>query len=150
VASSTNHCSGCSLCCKLLGIGVLNKPANVWCHFCKPGSGCQIHEHPSLPQECADYVCFWLQGRREGNPLPDELRPDRCHVVIDKRLGGDIHNVRCDIGHPHAWKHPKVQRVLQVLAELGSTVVLVTATGEDQMLYSPHPTLKGIIQRHRR
>lgn len=148
--SSTNHCSGCSLCCKLLGIAVLNKEPNVWCYFCKPGSGCRIHGHEAFPEECADYVCLWLQGRQEGHPLPDDLRPDRSHVVIDKRLGETIHNVRCDIGYPHAWKQPKVQRILESLAEFGSTVVLVTTSGEDQTLYSPHPTLKGVIHRHRK
>jgi hypothetical protein len=124
---------------------------NVWCKFCKPGNGgCQIHDQEGFPEECADYVCLWLQGHHEGHPLPDDLRPDRCHVVIDKRLGENIHNVRCDIGHPHAWKNPKVQRILQSLAEFGSTIMLVTASGEDQVLYSPHPRMKGVIHRHRR
>jgi hypothetical protein len=40
---------------------------------------------------------------------------------------------------------------LQILADIErSTVVLVTASGEDRILYSPHPTMKGMVQRHRR
>ena len=152
MASSTNHCGRCSLCCRLLGIDALEKMPNVWCKFCKPGrGGCQIHNQPEFPEECADYVCLWLQSHHEGAPFADDLRPDRCQVVIDKRLGENIHNVRCNIGYPHAWKDPRVQKVLQTLADIeGSTVVLVTESGEERVLYSPHPTIPGVVQRHRR
>jgi hypothetical protein len=152
VASSTNHCGSCSLCCRLLGIKVLEKMPGVWCKFCKPGrGGCTIHNQPEFPGECADYVCLWLQSQHEDAPLPDDLRPDRCHVIIDKRLGENIHNVRCNIGHPHAWKDPRIQKVLQTVVDIErSTAVLVTESGEGQVLYSPHPTLPGVVQRHRR
>lgn len=115
MASSTNHCGRCSLCCRLLGIDALEKMPNVWCKFCKPGrGGCQIHNQPEFPEECADYVCLWLQSHHEGAPFADDLRPDRCQVVIDKRLGENIHNVRCNIGYPHAWKDPRVEGLADI------------------------------------
>lgn len=129
-----NHCQSCSLCCKLLGVASLEKRPGIWCKFCTPGKGCRIHEQADFPTDCANYVCLWLQGRQEGNPLPDELRPDRCKVVIDARLNGQAHNVRCDPMHADAWRKPMVQRVLNALIRSGSTLYLVTKDGQERRL----------------
>lgn len=122
------------MCCKLLGVVSLPKPPGIWCWFCKPGHGCAKHEQPDFPQECADYVCTWLQCRQEGHPLSPELRPDRSKVVIDARKREHAHNVRCDPQHPNAWRKPNVQRVLAALAKSGSTIYLITPTGEERRL----------------
>lgn len=130
-----NHCQQCSLCCRLLGIISLEKMPGTWCTYCKPGrGGCQIHDNPLMPTECADYVCLWLQCRQEGNPLPDHLRPDRSKVIIDARLDEHAHNVRCDPLHPNAWRDPEIQRLLASLAATGSTIYLITPTGEEHRL----------------
>jgi hypothetical protein len=126
-----NHCGECSLCCKLLGVEVLDKPPHVWCQFCTPGRGCQIHEEAAYPADCASYVCLWRQCRDEGVPIADALRPDRCNVIIDVRNYQAAHNVRCNPGHPHAWRRPDVQAILLTLAnQMHSDVYVVTPTTE--------------------
>lgn len=87
-----------------------------------------------MPKECSDYVCLWLQCRQEGHPLPDNLRPDRSKVIIDARLDEHAHNVRCDPLHPDAWQKPEIQQVLAAVAATGSTIYLVTPTGEQRRL----------------
>lgn len=132
---SENHCGQCSLCCRLLGIVTLAKMPGTWCQFCKPGrGGCQLHEEPEMPDECTNYVCLWLQCKQEGTPLPDDLRPDRSKVIIDARLGTLAHNVRCDPAYPDAWRNPDIQRILGTIASTGSTIYLITSSGEEHRL----------------
>ena len=69
-------CGDCTACCKILGVEELDKPAGTQCVHCDPGKGCKIYEQ--RPATCREFACTWLQ---HGN-LPDELRPDRCHVVF--------------------------------------------------------------------
>lgn len=63
-----------------------------------------------------------------------ELRPDRCHVVIDYRKRERAYNVRCDPDYPDAWRQANVQRVLAALAKAGSAIYLVKPTGEEVRL----------------
>jgi hypothetical protein len=132
---TTNHCQECSLCCKLLGVISIAKPPGTMCWFCKPGhGGCTKYKQQDFPEECAEYVCLWLQLAQEGRPLPLELRPDRSKVVIDARKGQHVNNVRCDPRYPDAWRKPNVQRILAALAEAGSTLYLIKPSGEERPL----------------
>jgi len=45
------------------------------------GTGCGVYAE--RPADCKDYRCLWLQGQ-----LPEELRPDRCGILVDAE-GGD-------------------------------------------------------------
>jgi len=70
------ECGECTLCCTLLPIEWLGKPADVICEHCD--KGCMIHE--TKHHECASFECSWLQS---GVDNPD-LRPDRCGVIFEK------------------------------------------------------------------
>ena len=72
-AAKGRACGSCRLCCKLVGVEVLDKPPGTWCqHACS--KGCGIYE--TRPDECRKYVCLWLAGFFE-----DEDRPDRTRVL---------------------------------------------------------------------
>lgn len=59
-------------------MGSEGKPQNTLCDkYC---SGCTIYE--TRPKVCATFECFWLKINR----LPEELRPDKCNVVVS----GDV------------------------------------------------------------
>jgi hypothetical protein len=81
-----NECGTCTLCCKLVEVEDLQKPAGRWCGFCSSGQiypahkGCQIHDQPQQPAACKRFRCLWLAG-----DWPVDLRPDRSGVVF---LGG--------------------------------------------------------------
>ena len=119
-----NACGECSLCCKLLGIEEIDKQPGVWCRHCTPGAGCTIHEQASYPTDCGTYVCLWRQAKDEGNPLPDELRPDRCKVIVDAAKYERAHYVRCDVSSSNAWRNPKILGILAQLQRMGSTIYL--------------------------
>ena len=68
------ECGECTLCCTLLPVPVLEKPANTDCVNCK--GGCTIYE--TRPMPCRTYHCEWLKGE-----FPEEMRPDKTHVVFE-------------------------------------------------------------------
>jgi hypothetical protein len=114
-------CGSCTLCCKLLDIPVLNKPEGQWCSHCAVGKGCTIYEKRPVP--CRDFACLWLESQNEKRPLPAELRPDRCKVVLT--FTPDRKDVLgyCDPASPDAWKDAAIFRLLQVIAGQGHRVM---------------------------
>jgi hypothetical protein len=74
------ECGSCTLCCRLLPVKGVNKPANTRCKF-QRHSGCQVYHKPEkgFPWECQLWECAWLQGNDTGNLR----RPDRSHYVLD-------------------------------------------------------------------
>lgn len=101
----TRECGSCTLCCRVIGVNALNKPANIWCEHCDPTSGCQIYEE--RPDECRVFMCLWLNDER----LPDWARPDKTHVVLTK-THGDAFQPVCDPNYPMAWREGRMGRLL--------------------------------------
>jgi hypothetical protein len=83
-------CGDCAMCCKLMRVDELRKPACQWCqHINAEHHGCTIYE--DRPQTCRDFECVWLQTQYQRNgecAMPAELRPDRSRVVIDVLRNG--------------------------------------------------------------
>lgn len=77
-----NQCGECTVCCTLLPVKWLNKPAGESCIHCQ--GGCTIHD--VKPAECSDFECAWLQSNVD-NP---DLRPDRCGIIFEKTTDGDM------------------------------------------------------------
>lgn len=76
----TRQCGDCQLCCKLLPVRPLAKPAGERCQHQKVGKGCTIYS--TRPFVCRDWNCAWL-----SDPRTSELRrPDRSHYVVDGLL----------------------------------------------------------------
>lgn len=70
------ECGECTLCCELLPIKELNKPANSKCKFCN--NGCTIHgKHPD---ECSKFECAYYQMKK----VHINFRPDNCKVIFEK------------------------------------------------------------------
>lgn len=74
-AAPGRACGGCTVCCRILAIAPLAKPAGVLCRH-STGTACGIYAE--RPEACARWDCLW---RRIG-ALPDALRPDRSGVVF--------------------------------------------------------------------
>lgn len=75
VETEPRSCDGCTMCCRLLGVAELSKPAGTQCSHCLPGKGCGVYA--VRPQTCRDFQCLWLQGQ-----IPLELKPNRSRVVF--------------------------------------------------------------------
>jgi hypothetical protein len=125
-------CGSCTFCCKVLGIGALEKPAGRWCAHCKPGRGCTIYE--KRPGECADFACQWLVDPR----FPEALRPDKVKVMVSGDQGGRI-IAHCDPDNPAAWRSPAVFHTLKSVAAntWASAVTVLAVAGRRTWLIAP-------------
>ena len=72
---SERSCGSCTVCCRILEIGALDKPAGILCRH-NTGTACGIYSE--RPEACARWYCLW----RKIGALPDALRPDRSGVVF--------------------------------------------------------------------
>ena len=72
---SERSCGSCTVCCRVLEIKALEKPAGILCRH-NTGSSCGIY--PERPEACARWHCLW----RKIGALPEDLRPDRAGVVF--------------------------------------------------------------------
>ena len=71
------ECGTCNLCCKLLPVRDIAKPAGVRCKHTKHKRGCMIYA--DRPFSCRTWSCRWMSDYSTVG-LP---RPDRAHYVID-------------------------------------------------------------------
>lgn len=125
----TRVCGSCQLCCKLLPVKGLDKPANQRCRHQAVGKGCRVYHRPGFPSECAVWNCRWLL-----NEAGSVKRPDRTHYVIDvmpdlvlaQAVDGEtteimVIQVWVDPAWPDAWRDP----ALLDLAEKTNQALLI-------------------------
>jgi hypothetical protein len=144
--AGSNHCGRCTLCCKLLDIPVLQKPAYEWCPNCKAGEGCGLYTE--RPQPCRDFTCVWLGSQTGLKPLPADLRPDRCGMLF--YYTGSFRELNGVADRPGAWKSPRVQSLIRAMAATGRTIIFRdgkdhygVVDGEPRRLELSEPDEKG-------
>lgn len=74
----SRRCGGCTLCCRLLPVQELDKPADTRCSHQRTGKGCAIYRR--APFSCRAWSCLWLLEPEKTREL---RRPDRSGYVID-------------------------------------------------------------------
>lgn len=114
-----NHtCGDCTMCCKIMGVKELAKPAGQWCPACKIGYGCKIYT--TRPESCRIFECDWLQE----SAYPDELRPDKCKVVITCTTDGKHPVLWVDPNYPDAWKKEPIAAYIRAAHKCGIDVII--------------------------
>jgi hypothetical protein len=124
----SRQCGECTLCCKVMAIEELAKPANSWCLHCKPGLGCLIYA--GRPTECLSFHCLWLIDDR----FCPHWKPNKSKLVLTTSQDGI--EIRCDPGFPDAWRKEPFRSEIQKLAVSGEThdVTMVVILGERMIL----------------
>lgn len=112
---TTRACGDCAVCCTVLEIGELAKPAGVACRHLKAGGGCTIWgEHPT---PCKTYVCLW---RLSDELVPPDLFPADCGFMLsvtNLTQWPTAVNIMPAPGHaPGAWDAPERRRLFARLA----------------------------------
>ncbi len=105
------------MCCKVLEIEELEKPAGPACKNCLTGGGCRIYAQ--RPDVCREFECLW-KGDRAMSP---KLRPDLVGTILMEDEECDQYNAVCDPATPLAWRTPLVFEHLVAMAKSGRTVV---------------------------
>jgi hypothetical protein len=91
-------CGTCMLCCKVLAIDELHKPAGVMCRHAVAGKGCTIREQ--RPRECHQFFCGWRL-----DPNIDGLwKPEVCGFVLSISFQYGAMMLNTDPDRPQAWK----------------------------------------------
>jgi hypothetical protein len=91
------------------------KPPGKSCEHCAIGQGCKIYDR--RPEQCRGFECIWL--RDKTGRLPDDLRPDRSHVLLIPAPDGLGIVAEVPNDHPDAWRHPTILAVLKEVANAG-------------------------------
>jgi hypothetical protein len=104
-------CEDCTLCCKVMAIDELEKPAGSWCQRCKPGVGCEAYAE--RPAECRAFNCLWLIDERLG----PHWKPSKSKMVVTTSEDGL--EIRCDPGFPDAWRKEPLRSQINNWAEAG-------------------------------
>lgn len=109
----TGKCSGCTLCCDLLPIEEISKPAYVPCaNIC--GTGCAVHGGPDFPAVCAGFRCMHIEPTMPADLLPPH--PLRCgaYVYGFSRNGRHSVVVAVDPRRPFDWKkEAKIRTIME-------------------------------------
>lgn len=114
-------CGDCGLCCKLMGVTALEKPAGRWCGHFSRTSGCAVYE--ARPDDCRVFNCLWLLT----DALDDRWKPATSGFVLHTERGGTRLIVECDTARPHDWRRAPYEAELRHWAAAGGLEVLVFA-----------------------
>lgn len=122
VGAPPRSCGSCSLCCKVMSIPELEKPAGSWCPNVRLGSscgGCAIYE--TRPESCRSFACAWLDGF-----LPENLKPDRSKAVVTASNAGWL-VVHVDPKYPDAATSGALGRWLAETSLLAPVLIVCGA-----------------------
>jgi len=75
------ECGDCTLCCTLLNVPWMDKPAGITCKFCD--KGCTIYD--TKDKRCSEFKCAYNQMKI----VSEKMRPDNCGVIFE-RLEDDL------------------------------------------------------------
>jgi hypothetical protein len=110
------QCGDCTLCCKLVPVKEIDKPANTRCKHQRQIKGCLVYHTNKMPFSCHIWNCRWLVNDDTHNLA----RPDRSHFVIDimpdfvialdgdKKIQIQVVQIWCDANYRDAWKTPSM------------------------------------------
>lgn len=142
------QCGGCTLCCKLVPVKELAKPAGVKCEHVRFGKGCAIY--PLRPGACRAWACIWRLGYDSG----ELSRPDRSHLVIDpvgmylrsrddktgKITPMPTIQIWCDPAHPHAYLAANVLAFIRRRGAAGMATIIRYNNDDGLVLVPPELT----------
>jgi hypothetical protein len=163
------ECGSCQLCCVLLPVEELEKPALKRCQHQKHGKGCAIYGRH--PLSCQVWSCRWLVDDEHG----DLARPDRSHFVVDilpdiirmtqppaASREEQVIVVWLDPAYPDAHRDEGLRRYIE---RFGRPALIRTGSDDSMMLFPPSyvgdgqwherggqradPSFKGLPQRMR-
>lgn len=128
-------CGSCGLCCTLLHVPDIGKPAGMRCSHVGLHGGCEVHHKKESDPKllaCAQFKCVWLasQGHENLNfRMPREIRPDLCHVLLgpQDREDENLLYVHVDPRYPTAWREGSIADYISrnILARGGKVEVCI-------------------------
>jgi hypothetical protein len=127
-------CGSCTLCCKVMAVPAIDKPRNAWCPHASNTAprGCRIYA--TRPEPCQVFECLWVQQ----TIIPEELRPDKTHVVLTSTRDGQHVVAHVDTAYPDPWRlleHGPMGRYIRQLLAAG--LVVFGVVGDERRAFTP-------------
>lgn len=142
------QCGACTLCCRLLPVVSLRKPASQRCVHQFSG-GCAVYHRAGFPRECSIWSCRWLvDAETIGLRRPDrtgyviDIMPDLIHArqrPEDEPAPVVCVQVWCDPARPEAWRDPALLRFMERKAATAGEVMLVRFGTTKAIVVIPPP-----------
>ena len=157
-ARPQRSCGPCGLCCKLMGVSEIAKPAGDWCSHWSASCGCAIYTE--RPHACRIFDCWY----RSDAAAPEVWNPVKSRMVVTIDMNGKRFAVHVDPNRPDAWRREPYHGLLrgyaermlprgaQVVVYIGERCIAVLpdrdvdlgiCTGEYRLRYTPHFTAQG-------
>lgn len=131
-ATTSKTCGDCGLCCKLLAIQALDKPAGAWCGHFRKGAGCTAYA--TRPGACRGFECLWLGSEK----LDEAWKPSRARFLMYTEKDGKRLNVVVDPADPTAWKRaPYYDRIKRMSSRAYDGHELVVCIGDRRIVVFP-------------
>lgn len=127
-------CGPCTMCCRLLAVEALAKPAGRPCVHLARAGGCGIYAE--RPTACRTYECVWLMDPE----MPHRFRPDQTKVMLDQDAQGLRLIARCDPANPTAWRRRPIYDALKTYARThwGAGRIVLAVAGRRTWLVAPN------------
>jgi hypothetical protein len=144
----TRECGDCTLCCKLVPVKEIDKPANTRCKHQRQIKGCLVYHTNKMPFSCHVWNCRWLVNA----DTHDLARPDRSHYVIDmmpdfvialdgdKKIQIQVVQIWCDANYRDAWKDPKLKAYMMRRGAEGIASMIRYDSYEAFIVFPPNMT----------
>jgi hypothetical protein len=136
-------CGSCTLCCTVMQVEELNKPAGVTCSYLAAGSGCTIRDQ--RPRACRRFFCGWRL-----DPNIDSLwKPSICGFVLTISLRYGSMLLMVDPARPLAWRmQPYLGRLKEWSARAfkeDKRIVAIVAGGEATVILPDREVAIGVL-----
>lgn len=151
MTATERKCGDCTLCCKLVPVSEIGKPANKRCMYQRAGKGCVVYRRRNFPRSCALWSCGWLLNL-DADHMP---RPDHAHYVIDPspdyitvEAAGGTHarvpvvQIWIDPKYHNAHRSPHLRAWLARRAETHGQAALIRSNSADGFVLLP-PAITG-------
>lgn len=136
-------CGTCMLCCTVMIVDELNKPAGVTCSYAVAGSGCTIRDQ--RPRACRRFFCGWRL-----DPNIDSLwKPSICGFVLTISLRLSAMVLMVDPTRPLAWKmqpyHGRLREWAARAFREGKSIIAIVAGGEATVILPDRDVPLGVL-----
>jgi len=139
-------CGACNLCCTVLQVADIGKPAGMTCWNTCVHGGCKVQAEKATREDlraCADFECIWLQSQSRGSDAwARSSRPDQIHVMFwtPDRQNPSLLFANVDTRFPNAWREPLPMRYIEEMNARGVTVEIIVGDRRHRMPDSPGET----------
>ena len=117
--AKTRRCGDCNVCCTLMAVEPLEKPAFTRCsHVCS--RGCRVYK--DRPEVCRTWHCAWVLGH-----LPHAWRPDKIGLMGDIQTGHRW--VFKSVKTEAVFDTPAISQYLKGLSQKGAEIVAGSSRG---------------------